>query len=758
MSKKIAFSILSALFIITAIFLYSFKYLSFDYNFEKFFPTNDPDTQFYKEHRLKFSSDNDFLFIAIEAKHGIFEPSFLLNTEALADSIRKVSNVLSVVSPLSLSIPIKDPILGNIVEKPLIHIGSPENRTRDSLVIYKEKIFMGSIFSTDGKSICLIINHKEYLSKSGCDQLGIDIETLLQSKTRVSNFKNAYMAGRTVGQAYYVKLIQSELGIFTIVAIIFITAFLYFSFKSVWGVWVPLLAVVLTVIWTLGVINLSGYSIGILLNILPPVLFVVAMTDVIHIMSKYIEELRQGKTKKQAIANSFKETGVATMLTAITTAIGFATLIGSQLVTVQELGVFASVGVLFAFIISYSLLPAVMMLSNIPKVVYNIKNQKLWNKILTNHFLFVIKNRKSIIWSSVLIVAIAAIGISQLKVNNFLLEDLKSNDTMKKNFVYFEENYAGARPFEMAISAKQDSLNIFSPQVIKEIERVQNYLTNTYGAGAIFALPDLIKTYNQAVNNGEREFYKLPENDVEILKASNQIKKIRNKKGIKQLVAKDLKSSRINGKIADLGNIEITKRNNEFYRWQEKNLKFIDCKITGTATLIDKNNKYLSTNMAQGLGIELVIIFSVVFYMFKSFRLSIIAVIPNIVPMLLVAALMGFTGINLKVSTAIVFNIAFGIAVDDTIHFITKLRQEKAKNKSMLYALKRTILTKGKAIIHTTIMLALGFLTLTSSNFLSTFYLGLLISLTLSLAVLGDLYLLPALIITFGNRKKRDEI
>jgi uncharacterized protein len=750
MSKKLSFLILAVLTLITAFFLYSFKFLSFDYNFEKFFPANDPDTQFYKEHRLKFTSDNDFLFIAIESENGIFNNDFLSKTESLAESIRKVDNVLSVVSPLSISLPIKDPIFGNVIQKPLINIQSSQSLRLDSLTIYQSKTFVGSIFSTNGKSICLFINHKEYLSKAGCDRLAKDIESLLQK----ANFKNTYIAGRAVGQAYYVNLIQSELGIFTIVAIVFIISFLYFSFRTAWGVLLPLIVVVLTVVWTIGVINISGYSIGIMLNILPPVLFVVAMTDVIHIISKYIEELRNGSTKQQAINNSFKETGVATMLTAITTSIGFATLMGSQLLTIQELGLFASIGVLFAFIISYSLLPAMMMLSKIPKIIYNVKNQKLWNKILTNHLLFVLRYRNKIIWVSAISIGISLLGISQIVINNFLLEDLKDNDPMKKNFVYFEENYSGARPFEMSITVANDSLNIFNNQVIREIEVVQNYLSNQYGAGALTALPDAFKLYNQAKNNGDNSYYRLPESDKDLYYISKEIKKIKNRNGIKQFISKDLKTTRINGKMADIGNVKVSALNEDFYKFQAIKLQFINCKITGTATLIDKNNKYISTNMAQGLGIELVIIFAIVLYMFKSMRMSIIAVIPNLVPMIFIAGLMGFAGVNLKVSTAIVFNIAFGIAVDDTIHFITKLKQERAKNKSMLYALKRTILTKGKAIIHTTIMLSLGFLTLTVSNFLSTFYLGLLMSLTLVLAVLGDLFLLPALIINFATREK----
>ena len=209
--------------------------------------------------------------------------------------------------------------------------------------------------------------------------------------------------------------------------------------------------------------------------------------------------------------------------------------------------------------------------------------------------------------------------------------------------------------------------------------------------------------------------------------------------------------ARINGKTGDLGAKRFAELNANLAAFTEETSfsKYADYRITGTATLIDNNNSYLATDMTLGLFIAFFIVAIVVGLMFKNLKMVLICLIPNIFPLLLIGALMGYTGIDLKVSTSIIFTIAFGIAVDDTIHFMTKLRLQLNKGYSMLYALKRTFISTGKAIIVTSIILCGGFLTLIMSDFLGTFYIGLLISLTLLFAVLADLLLLPVLLIIF---------
>jgi len=352
---------------------------------------------------------------------------------------------------------------------------------------------------------------------------------------------------------------------------------------------------------------------------------------------------------------------------------------------------------------------------------------------------------------------VSAVGLSRIDVNNFLLEDLKDSDTLKKEFVYFEDHFAGGRPFELAIILR-DGAQIFDLDVLGDLEELETYLGSTYGVGSLLSPARIIKTANREMQGGSDAYFTLPSEQADVDKLVRTVKRF-DKDSVLQLFVNESRAiARMQGKVGDLGAREFAKRNAALTNFMDDELadRKFDIRITGTANLVDLNNESLAVNMTIGLGISFIVVAIIIGMLFKSVRMVIVCLIPNIMPLLMIAGYMGFTGIDLKVSTSIIFTIAFGIAVDDTIHFMSKLRIELAKGKTMLYALKRTYLSTGKAIIVTSIILCSGFFTLVLSDFLGTFYIGLLISMTLLFAVLADLFLLPVLIMLFFKRTKKD--
>ncbi|NQX91002.1 MAG: MMPL family transporter, partial [Flavobacteriales bacterium] len=333
--------------------------------------------------------------------------------------------------------------------------------------------------------------------------------------------------------------------------------------------------------------------------------------------------------------------------------------------------------------------------------------------------------------------------------NNFILEDLQDSDDLKKEFVFFEEKFAGARPFEMAIMLNDTSEHsIFDREVLLEIDKIDQYLIDEYNVGSLISPARMIKIAHRTLKGSDR-FYQIPKTQKEI----DRIVKLMNRqdegKTVKLFINDSLGWARTNGKVGDLGAIEFYQKDADLEEFISKNVnpQYFSTKLTGTARLIDLNNRYLANDMLIGLLIAFGLISLVVLFMFKDIRVVLISLIPNAFPLLLIGGLMGYTGVYIKVSTSIIFTIAFGIAVDDTIHFISKLRLQLNKGHTMLYALKRTYISTGKAIIVTSIILCGGFFTLIGSDFLGTFYIGLLISLTLLFAVIADLYLLPVLLL-----------
>ncbi|PCJ83770.1 MAG: hypothetical protein COA57_10570 [Flavobacteriales bacterium] len=742
---------LLAIAIISFALFYQLQFLDFNYDFESYLPTDDPDLEYFFDYRQKFESDNDFVLIGIVNEKGIFEQKFLKKVAAITDSLKIIEQVTEVRSPTNIGNPVIGP-LGGFTQVPWLHWDKPELYTKDSARIYSEKYLVGTFFSQDAKAVSIVLKHEEYISKEKSDRLLTSLERVIKA----FDFEQVYLAGRVHGQHYYVKRIEHELSIFISISIVLVTIFLVIAFRSVWGVLVPQAVVVLTVIWIVAFIPLMGKSIDAVKMLIPSIMFVVGMSDVVHIVSKYLEELRNGKEKVEALKITFREIGLATFLTSLTTAVGFLTLLTASTNIIREFGVYTAIGVFVAFALAFSLLPSVLMLLPVPKIAFREENKLFWSKRMHAGLLFTFRNRKKILIGFTGIIALSIFSISRIDVDNFLLEDLSDNDPLKESYLFFENTFSGLRPFEMAIMVKDSTKSMLDFDVLKQIEKIENYLQADYGAGFVFSPVMLVKSMNRALNGGNKKHFKLPENENQLKKIVKKLRKFEKKIQLNRLMTRDEKLGRINGKMIDFGGKEINKRNEQLQRFIAENVNadLIDYRITGTAMLIDKNNKYLVSNLMKGLLIALGVVALLMGLLFRSVKMVVISLIPNILPLLFIGGIMGLAGIDLKVSTSIVFTIAFGIAVDDTIHFLSKLKLELNKGKSLFYAIKRTYISTGKAIVVTTLILSGGFLTLILSSFASIYYIGLLISLALVFAVIADLLLLPVLLVWFYSKQK----
>jgi predicted RND superfamily exporter protein len=280
-------------------------------------------------------------------------------------------------------------------------------------------------------------------------------------------------------------------------------------------------------------------------------------------------------------------------------------------------------------------------------------------------------------------------------------------------------------------------------------DAVESYLREEYGVGAVTGPATVLRTLNRWQNGNQPSFDRLPSSDENLVRLVSLIDRFEASGQWRAFVNPDVGMLRISGKVPDIGAQALRAKNEAFTAWfaaQHPGAP-VEPVVTGTATLVDLNNASLASDMVTGLAIAFAVIALISGLLFRSFKMVVISFIPNMLPLLMIAGIMGLSGIDLKVSTSIIFTIAFGIAVDDTIHFMSKLRLELAAGRSVAEAVAKTFRSTGKAIILTSIMLCGGFITLGLSSFLGTFYIGVLISLTLLFAVAADLYLLPHLIL-----------
>ena len=476
------------------------------------------------------------------------------------------------------------------------------------------------------------------------------------------------------------------------------------------------------------------------------------MSDVVHLISKYLEELKKGKEKIPALKYMVKKVGMATLLTSLTTALGFITLIGVKMKPVQSFGIYTAIGVVLAFILAIAFITSIFVLSPIPKIVHRKSTKLEWESRLASIFNFLLKRRKAVISFYVLVSIVAMIGASRVKFDYFLMQDLGKDHPLMVEGRYFEK-FGGIRPFEMAI-LPNEGLQITDHKVMQEMEKLVAYLQTDMKVEQIASPVYPVQYLNKTLRGEKANFYKVPDSEKRYEYLLDNIQASDLAKELGQLIDEEKNMARIFGRMIDPGSMEMLKRQEALQAFYEENIDqdVLSYKLTGTPVIIDKGGREISRTIILGLLTAFLLIALSMGLLFRSFKMAVLSLVPNVFPILLTAGLIGFAGIDLNMTTAIVFTIAFGIAVDDTIHFLSRYRQELNAGRSNFLAVRRTFISTGKAIVLTTIILLGGFVSLLFSDFESTFYIGLFVSLTLIFALITDLSLLPLLLLKSGKK------
>lgn len=748
--KKVGYFVLTLVLIITVFFGFQIPKTNFDYNFEEFFPAMSDDSYFFYDHRDTYGSDNDFILIAIENRSGIFDLDFLRQVKQFSQNLAGLKFVQFTRDITQEKETLIYP--GNrTVEIPYLSFDE-QKLSADSARIYKNQELVNTLVSANSTALLVYVRHDDKLSKNKGDSL---VESIYKVAENFS-FNKIHYAGRTIGQIFYVETMTVEMGNYVGLSMILVVIFLLIAFRSAWGLLIPQVVILGSMVWILGFMAWIGQPINIIMTILPSIMFVVSMSDVIHLVSKYFDLLREGHPKFDAIKISFKEIGMATFLTSLTTSIGFFSLVFVNVMPIKTFGIYVGIGVLMAFIITFAVLPFLFFYTTPPKIVNN-DQKNFWRPMMLRSYKFTIRNKKKISYFSLGFIVLLTYGSSLINSNNFLMDDLKPDNEMKKSFNYMDETFGGVRPFEMAIELKDTTKSLWDSDILQQINGVEEYLQNEYGLDIKISLNQTLKVLNRSSNLGDTTYFQTPTKKSKIRSLKRIIKIADEGNFVRMFLDSTELKTRISGTIPDWGNNKVTALNVGLDDFIQKNTKSDDLKfkLTGTAHLLDLNMSYLSKSLVSGLLFAIVLVAIIMGLLYRSFKMVIISLIPNLIPLLVIGAIMGFFGINLKITTAIVFTISFGIAVDDTIHFLSKFKLELNKGKSVPYALKRTIIGTGKAIILTSGILCSGFLLLLFSDFLGTFYMGLMISITLLFAVLADLFLLPILILYFYGDKKK---
>ncbi|UYZ64000.1 efflux RND transporter permease subunit [Hymenobacter weizhouensis] len=750
--RRLSYTLLVALGLVTGLALFFAAQLRFNYNFNDFYPAGDPDLDYYLTYSEQFGNDNDYVLLGLEAPEGrtVFEPGFLTRLDSLTRFIGGRRHVVSVTSPTTASNPVVEGL--GVFNIPYLHPQEPQRRAQDSALVYRTPGLVGNLISRDARAVTILFQTAPNLSKPPGDSLLAAVRQELQRQ----GFAEAsyHLAGKLVAQSVFVDRLQRELVVFMSLSVVLVTGLLWLTFRTWWGVVLPLVVVLGAIVWGLGLMGACGVSIDLMTALLPVMLFVVGMSDTIHIITRYVTELGYGAGKRAALLVALRESAFGSGLSALTTSIGFFTLMTSTIRPIYNFGLFTGISVLLTFVLSFTLLPAMLVLLRRPQLRVPRRQGHSWDGVLGRLFRVVLARRHWVVGISAVVLVASVASASRIRINSALLDDLSKDDPVKLDFAFFERQFAGVRPFELNLQPAPGH-TIYDLEVLRQTEQIENYLRRTYGLNFVASPVTLVKSVRKALNGGLLEEYRLPGSQAELQRLLRKVKLFRQRPEFRPLALPDGSRGRLTGRMPDVGSVRAERLNAGLRRFlqAEINPQVLQTRLTGSANLIDKNNATLTRNMITGMSIDIVMVTLIVLALFRSLRMTLVVLVPNLVPILIVAGVMGAAGVHMKVSTSIIFTIAFGIAVDDTIHFISKLKLTLLEEPSLFRAVRKTYLMAGKAVIVTSLILVGGFSTLIFSSFDGTFYVGLLIGLTLLFGVVAELTLLPILILWFYRHK-----
>ena len=546
--------------------------------------------------------------------------------------------------------------------------------------------------------------------------------------------------------------IRKEITFFIILTLLITGFILFLFFRSFRATLISMFVVIIGVIWSFGSISILGFEMSIIMALVPPVIVVIGIPNCIFLLNKFHNEFKGHKNKIKAISRMINKIGNITLLTNLSTASGFAAFVLTRSQTLKEFGVIASMNIMLIFLLSLILIPIALSYLDPPKRKHTQHLDKRWLQNVVNTLIHLVQHKRSQIYIITLAVVILGIlGILKINTTGNLTDDLSKEGVLYKDIKFFEQNFSGIMPVEILIDTKKKN-GIRKLSTLKKIEALQLVLDSIPDFSRSLAISDFAKYAKQTFYNGDTNFYELP-NSQEIGWISSYVKNLAENNTFSDIHFGDSLNqiARISMQMKDISRPRLDSIMDVL---QPKIDKIFDKErynitITGVSIVFLNGTKYLVINLFFSLFLVIILIAIFMAWMFNSFRMVMVSLIPNLIPLLLTAAIMGYFSIAIKPSTILVFSIAFGISVDNTIHFLAKYRQELIArgwniSKSVIAALKET----GVSMIYTSIVLFCGFFIFIASEFGGTVALGLLVSITLLIAMLANLLLLPALLLT----------
>lgn len=753
---KFRIFILIGLLGLTAFLAYEASHVQLSYDFVKAIPTDNPKYNEYLHFKKEFGEDGNLLVIGIKTNQ-FFQSGFFRDYQDLVTSIEKipaVENVLSIPTSVNL---IKNDSTRRLEAKPIFDGQVKDPATLDSLEnrFLSLPFYRGLLYNpaTDSYLMAIRIN-KQVINNAS--RVGV-INRIQQQADQFGKKQGVQMhlSGLPLIRTVVAEKIAHELRIFLLVSFLLTGCILLGFFRSFSAVVLSMIVVLMGVIWSLATIVLLGYKLTLLTGLIPPLIVVIGIPNCVYFLNKYHAEYAIHGNKIKSLVRMVQRMGIVTLFTNLVAAIGFGVFFFTQSAILKEFGLVAGLNIMCLFVISFLFLPAILSYLPPPKTRHTsyldsrpIRKVLLWMEQL------VFKYRTAVYLSTGVILVLAVIGIWRLNSVGYIVDDIPHSDKIYQDLKFFEANFHGVMPLEILIDTKhKNGINRLS--TLQKIDAFSHDITGYKALSKPLSVVEGIKFARQAYYLGDSADYGVPNQfDIAFLAPYLQTKAAGQNANFSKLVSSFMDSThriaRISVNMADMGTARLPLLIDSLKKQVGAIFDTAHYKVsfTGTSIIFLEGSRFIINGLIDSIVLAFVLIILCMFYLFRSWKMLLISLLPNIIPLVVTAGVMGWVGVPLKPSTVLVFSIALGISIDVTIRFLVNFKQELAyHDNNISRTVKSTIHNTGLSIIFTGLILFAGFLIFCFSGFGGTRALGWLTSLTLILAMITNLTILPALLL-----------
>ena len=740
------------------------KNIQFTYTEAKLLPDDHPESLIYDDFKNKFGEEGNLIVIAVKDTL-LFSQKNFKEWNKLSQKINEYPEVNFVLSFDNIKDLVKDNDKKRFVLK---EIFGNNKFDAESIQNFKEKIFYDLPFynklllGNENRTVRTIIylNTEIVNTEVRKDFILNDFIPLVYQFEKSTSL-DIKVSGMPYIRTLNAQNIKDEIGLFVLTAL-FVTALIFFLFfRSYRATFISMLVVLIGVGWAFGVLGWLGYEITILTALIPPLIIVIGIPNCIFLINKYQQEFAKNRNKLKSLESVIIKIGNATLMTNLTTASGFATFILTNSQVLKEFGIVASLNIMAVFLLSLLIIPIAYSFSGIPnkKHLKHLENVSI-KKIVKWLEDRVRKERLKTYIISLISLILGIIGIYQIEISGSIIEDMPKKSKFFEDIKFFDNEFNGIVPLEINIDTKRRK-GVNNLATIKRMNKLSDYISSIPELSSPISIINLLKYIKQAYYNGNPKYYKIPTSQENSFLSPY----LKNMPETKNLITNYIDSTGQNARMTtflmdvktnriEMIEEDLKKEINEIFGADKYNVI-----LTGKALLYLKGTHYLIKNLFISLSLAILLIAMFMAYLFRSYKVIIISLIPNLLPLIVTAGVMGFTGIPLKPSTILVFSVAFGISVDNTIHFLAKYRQELIDNNWKINsAVYSSIREAGVSMLYTSIVLFFGFAIFMISSFGGTVALGGLVSVTLLFAMLANLILLPSLLISLEDTVSNEKV